>query len=165
MNPKVNYSLLAGKHSFKAGWELQVIAIDIDDFNPKNGTDTYYGRFSQVPGTPTNNEQFVADFLFGARSNYQLNNAAIVTYRQRMNFFYLQDDWKPTRNLTVNAGLRYEYATPQYIDGNKLSNFDPATEPWFRPRAAVSMTASLVKPDRNNFAPRLGSPGRWIRRL
>src|SRR5262249_55671437 len=37
VNPKLNYSLLAGKHSFKAGREMQLLAIEIDDFNPKSG--------------------------------------------------------------------------------------------------------------------------------
>src|SRR5262249_37434408 len=118
----VNHSIILGRHSLKSGWEYQAINTQIDDFNPKSGSDSYSGRFSQVPGTPANNEQFIADFLFGARSNYTLNNAVIVNYRQRMNFFYVQDDWKATQNLTVNAGLRYEYATPQYLDNNKLSN-------------------------------------------
>jgi hypothetical protein len=156
INPKVNYSLLLGKHSLKAGWEYQALKIEIDDFSPKAGGDSYSGRFSQVPGTPTNNEQYVADFLFGARSNYQLNNAAIVNYRQQMNFFYVQDDWKVSRNLTINAGLRYEYATPQYVDNNLLSNFDPATNSLVPAKSGGIYERSLVHPDRNNFAPRLG---------
>ncbi len=155
-NPKVNYSLLLGKHSIKAGWEMQSLAIDIDDFNPKAGGDTYAGRFSQVPGSANNNEQFVADFLFGARSNYQLNNAAIVKYLQRMNFFYVQDDWKVTRNLTINAGLRYEVSTPQYLDDNKLSNFDPVAIALIPAKSGSAEDRGLVNTDRNNFAPRIG---------
>ncbi len=156
INPKVNYSLLAGRHSIKAGYEFQSLSIDIDDFNPKHGTDTYSGRFSQVPGTPTNNEQFVADFLFGARSNYTLNNAAIVTYHQRMNFFYLQDDWKVNNRLTLNLGLRYELSTPMWVDNNVLSNFDPTTNTLVQAKDGSMYDRALVKTDRNNFAPRVG---------
>jgi len=156
INPKLNYTLILGRHSLKAGWEYQVIDTQIDDFNPKSGSDSYSGRFSQAPGTPTNNEQFVADFLFGARSNYQLNNAVIVNYRQRMNFLYLQDDWKASSKLTINAGLRYEYATPQYLDNNKLSNYDPASQTLMQAKGGSIYDRALVHPDRNNFAPRLG---------
>ncbi len=156
INPKVNYSLLFGKHSIKAGWEYQKLKIEIDDFNPKSGGDTYGGRFSQVAGTPTNNEQYVADFLFGARSNYTLNNAAVVKYLQQMNFFYVQDDWKPTRNLTLNIGLRYEYSTPQYLENNLLTNYNPATNSLVQAKSGGIFERSLVHPDRNNFAPRLG---------
>jgi hypothetical protein len=156
VNPKINYSFTAGRHALKAGWELQALKIQIDDFNPKAGGDTYSGRFSQVPGTAANNEQYVADFLFGARSNYQSNNAVIVNYLQRMNFFYLQDDWKVGRNFSVNAGLRYEYSTPQFLDTNKLSNFDPVSKTLGPAGNGSVYERSLVHPDRNNIAPRLG---------
>jgi hypothetical protein len=155
-NPKVNYSLLLGRHSLKAGYEYQLLNIQIDDFNPKQGGDTYSGRFSQVPGTTNNNEQFVADFLFGARSNYQLNTAAIVDYRQRMHFLYLQDDWKVNNKLTLNLGLRYEYSTPMWVEGNKLSNFDPTTNTLIQAKDGGIYDRALVHPDRNNFAPRIG---------
>ena len=39
---------------------------------------------------------------------------------------YVQDDFKFRPNLTINAGLRYELATPQYEANNKLANFNPA---------------------------------------
>ena len=156
INPKLNYSLLLGKHSLKAGYEYQLINTQIDDFNPKYGQDTYSGRFTKVPGSANDNEQFVGDFLFGARNNYTLNNAVIVNYRQRMHCLYVADDWKATRKLTINAGLRYEYATPQYLDDNKLSNFDPISTTLVAAKAGGIADRSLVNPDRNNFAPRLG---------
>ncbi len=156
VNPKVNYSLLMGRHSIKAGYEFQAINTEIDDFNPKYGGDTYAGRFSKAPGTANDNEQFVADFLFGARSNYQLNNAAIVNYRQRMHFLYVADDFKVNRKLTMNIGLRYEYATPQYLDDNKISNYDPIGNTLVAAKAGGIYERSLVHPDKNNFAPRLG---------
>src|SRR6202035_477032 len=68
-----------------------------------------------------------ADFLFGNRSSYSLTNFAVVNLRQRFNFMYVQDDIKVTPNLTINAGLRYELATPQWERDNKLANFDPGT--------------------------------------
>ena len=155
-NPKFNYTKLLGKHSLKAGYEYQRIETDIDDFNPKMGSDSYSGRFSQVAGTPTNDAQFMADFLFGARSQYQLNNAVIMNYRQQMHFFYLQDDWKITRKLTLNLGLRYEFATPQYEAANRISNFIPGSNTLVIAKPGSIYDRSLVRPDKNNFAPRFG---------
>ena len=140
-NPKVNWSKIMGRHSLKTGYEYQAINTQIDDFNPKYGNDTYSGRFSQAPGTATNNLQFLADFMFGARSNYSLNNAVIMDYRQRMHFMYVQDDWKPTTKLTLNLGMRYEYATPQWEAENRLSNFDPVTNTLVQARTGRFMTA------------------------
>jgi len=85
-----------------------------------------------------------------------LNNSVIVNYQQRMNFWYLQDDFKVSRKLTLNLGLRYEYATPQWERDNILSNFDPAGRRLIRAGSGSIYDRSLVNPDRNNFAPRLG---------
>ncbi|MDX2153354.1 MAG: TonB-dependent receptor [Bryobacteraceae bacterium] len=156
VNPKVNYSKIVGKHSVKAGYEYQAINTEIDDFNPKYGSDSYSGRFSQVSGTPNNNDQFLADFFFGARSQYQLNNAVIVDYRQRMHFFYFQDDWKVTPKLTLNLGVRYEFATPQYEAQNRISNFDAVNNRLLQASDGSLYDRALVNPDRNNWAPRVG---------
>ena len=155
-NPKLNYTKLFGKHSLKAGYEFQRIETDIDDFNPKMGSDSYSGRFSQVAGSANNDLQFMADFLFGARSRYQLNNSVIVNLRQQMNFLYVQDDWKISRKLTLNLGLRYELATPQYDSANRISNFNPATNSLLVAKSGSIYDRALVKMDRNNFAPRIG---------
>lgn len=156
VNPRFNYTLLAGRHSIKTGYEYQLINTEIDDFNPKYGQDNYTGQFSRPAGASSNNLYNLADFLFGARSSYTLNNTLIVDYRQRMHFAYIQDDFKVNQKLTLNLGLRYEFATPQYEDQNRLGNFDPATRTLIQARDGSLYDRALVDPDRNNFAPRLG---------
>ena len=127
-NPRVNYTKLVGRHSLKAGYEYQSINTDIEDFNPKYGQDNYGGQFSRpTTVTTANNIYNLADFLFGARSAYSITNLFVPAYRQRMHFGYLQDDFKVSQKLTLNLGVRYEFATPQYEDQNRLSNYDPAT--------------------------------------
>lgn len=155
-NPKLNYSKILGRHSLKMGYEYQAIDTDIDDFNPKYGSDSYSGRFSRAPGTANNNLQFLADFLHGARSRYSLNNAVIMNYRQRMHFLYLQDDWKLSRNLTINLGLRYEFATPQFEAENRISNFDQSNNTLVTASSGSIFSRALIEPDKNNLAPRIG---------
>ncbi len=75
-----------------------------------------------------NNLYNLADFMFGARSTYALSNILVAELQQNMHFIYLQDDWRVNDRLTINAGLRYEYATPWTEANNVLSNFDPATK-------------------------------------
>ncbi|MBC7795346.1 MAG: TonB-dependent receptor, partial [Pyrinomonadaceae bacterium] len=147
INPRFNYSLVLGQHSLKAGYEYQRINTEIEDFHPKYGQDFYSGAFSG------NN---VADFLFGARSEFQLTNSFIANYRQRMHFAYFQDDFRVNQKLTLNLGLRYEFATPQYERDNRLSNFDPATNTIINATDGSLAQRALVNPDKNNFAPRLG---------
>jgi hypothetical protein len=155
-NPRVNYTFLKGKHSFKTGYEYQRISTDIDDFNPKFGQDNYTGQFSRPSGAANNNLYNLADFFFGARSQYDLNNSVIVTLKQRMHFAYLQDDYKVHQRLTLNLGVRYEFATPQWEKENRLANFDPTTATLIQARNGSIYDRALVDPDRNNWAPRVG---------
>ena len=157
INPRVNYTFIAGRHSFKVGYEYQRIYTDISDAHPKYGQDTYAGQFSRPTGVTTNNNlYYVADFLFGARSSYQETDTFVAKYRQRMHFGYVQDDFKVNQNLTFNLGLRYEFATPQFERDNRLSNYDPATNTVMTAKDGSLEDRALVKPDYNNFAPRLG---------
>src|SRR6201999_460082 len=91
-NPKVNYTWIVGRSTYKVGYEYQAIFTTIDDFNPVFGQDTYNGGFS-YNGNPNANPVVaptssnlsssasgtkeavaLADFLFGARDTFQLNN-------------------------------------------------------------------------------------------
>ncbi|MBM3814361.1 MAG: TonB-dependent receptor [Acidimicrobiia bacterium] len=160
-NPKAVYSFIRGRHSLKTGFEYQRIHTEIQDVNPLYGQDIYNGQFSRVPGSPNPNvfEQGtynLADFLFGARSEYRLVNFYIAQYRQVMNFAYFQDDWKVNNKLTLNLGLRYEYATPQWDRDNKLTNFDPISNRLIPATSGSIANRAQVNPDRNNFAPRIG---------
>ena len=155
INPKVNYSRIVGRHSLKAGYEYQAINTDIFDFNPQYGQDNYAGQFSKA-GTASNNLYNLADFLLGARSAYNLNNQIVLNYRQRMHFGYLQDDWKVNSKLTLNLGARYEFATPQWEDKNRLSNYDPVASKLIQAKDGSLYDRTLVNPDRNNWSPRVG---------
>lgn len=157
INPRVNYTFISGKHSFKVGYEYQRVNTDISDSHPKYGQDNYSGSLSRPIGVTTNNNLYnVADFLFGARNSYQLTDTFVAQYRQRMHFAYFQDDYQVNPNLTFNLGIRYEYATPQYEAENRLSNFDPATNSVIVASNGSIADRALVNPDKNNFAPRLG---------
>ncbi len=156
VNPKVNYSKILGKHSLKMGYEYQSINTDIFDFNPQYGSDSYGGQFSRPSTSGASNLYNLADFMFGARSSYSLNNEVVLNYRQRMHFLYLQDDFKVSSKLTLNLGLRYEYATPQWEAQNRIANFNPATNTLIQAKDGSVADRALVNPDRNNFAPRLG---------
>jgi len=162
LNPKVNYTLVHGKHSMKVGYEYQAINTQINDYNPSYGQDNYAGKFSAAPGTPTDafsqlkQAQNLADFMLGNRNSYSLTNFFIASVRQRMNFMYFQDDIKVMPNLTINAGLRYELATPQYEANNKLANFNPATNTLIQAKSGSIYDRALVHMPLTNFGPRLG---------
>ncbi len=52
--------------------------------------------------------------------------------------------------------MRYEYTTPVFDVNNRLANFDTATNSLVFAKPGGIEDRSTVKPDRNNFAPRIG---------
>ena len=157
VNPRINFSRILRSHSLKAGYEFQRIHTEIQDVNPLYGQDTYSGNFSRPTGGPADSATYnVADFLLGLRSSYALTNFFIAQYAQRMNFMYVQDDYKVNSKLTFNIGMRYEYATPQWERDARASNFDPATRTIVLAKKGSLTERALLNPDRNNFGPRFG---------
>lgn len=168
IDPKINYTKILGRNSMKVGYEFQSINTEIDDFNPTYGQDTYGGAFSSglsnasagsyASNSDTAIKQAAAltDFILGARSAYQLNNFVIVNYHQQMHFMYFQDDLKLSRRFTINAGLRYELVTPQYVDGNHLANYDPKTNTLKQASSGSMYNRALVQTPKLDFAPRFG---------
>jgi hypothetical protein len=156
INPKANYSYVHGRHTLKVGYEYQAIDTLIDDFNPAYGQDIYGGQFTNPTPTKSNTLYNISDFLLGARSTYQLTNYTVAHLRQRMHFAYLQDDFKVSPKLTLNLGVRYEFATPQYDRDNHMANFGPATNSLVYASNDSIAKRALVNPDYKNWGPRVG---------
>jgi len=166
-NPKFSYSWMKGKHSLKTGYEFVAIRTEILDINPLYGADTYAGQFSkptcallgQPSGCSIPNDAAsynLADFLFGLPSTIQLGNDLVTNTRQHVHALYLQDDYRVTPKLTLNLGLRWEFATPIYDRDNYWSNFDPATNRLIRASSGGLYNRALVYPDYRDFGPRFG---------
>ena len=162
-NPKINFTQIHGRSTYKVGYEYQSIFTEIDDFNPTYGQDTYNAGFSfggttavTSGDTGTKEAATFADFLFGALDSYQLNNFVIVHLNQRMHYMYFQDDIRVNSRLTVNAGLRYELVTPQWESNNLLSNYSPSTASLIQAKPGSIYNRALVNMPKLDFAPRLG---------
>ena len=69
---------------------------------------------------------------------------------------YAQDSWRVRDNLTVNAGIRYEYFTPLFDEENLLTNIDPATGQIVTASDGGVFDRALIHPNKNDIAPRVG---------
>ncbi|HTV02086.1 MAG TPA: carboxypeptidase regulatory-like domain-containing protein, partial [Luteitalea sp.] len=155
-NPKINYSVVKGRQSFKIGYEFQRINTQVQDVNPLYGTNIFAGQFTRPTGIAANNIYNLSDFMLGYQSQYTLSNILVANIRQNMQFAYIQDDIRVNDKLTLNVGLRYEYATPHWEKDNILSNFDPASLTMVAARDGSLEDRTTIAPDRNNFGPRVG---------
>ena len=155
-NAKLNYTWIRGRHSLKTGYEYQDVRTEVQDVNPLYGRDTYTGNFTRPTGPTANHLYNLADFMLGLRAQYALSSILIANLRQRYHFAYVQDDYRVNDKLTLNLGLRYEYATPQWEKDNILTNYDPAAKKMILAKDGSMYNRALIDPDRNNFGPRLG---------
>lgn len=146
-----------GKHFFRFGGDLRAPMRNIyQDEDYMNGGLAFAGIFSAESATPKNGSAY-ADGLLGLVYEGGLSNVYFVDQRLWMISGFAQDDWKVTPKLTVNLGLRYDFATPPYSAKNQLANFDPAGAGSLLFASAGSLSQrSLVQVNNHDFAPRLG---------
>ncbi|MBV6432225.1 MAG: hypothetical protein IANPNBLG_02361 [Bryobacteraceae bacterium] len=90
-----------GVHTFKAGIDFRRLRMDRAAANVPRGQFTFNG---EITGNP------VADFIIGYAAQSQSPEGILpVQFRQQTYAWYVQDEWKAGRNLTINLGLRYDF--------------------------------------------------------
>jgi hypothetical protein len=164
-----------GKHTWRWGADFRRVQVNTEtDSNPR-GSFVFSGintsqldSGNSVVGTGYD----FADFLLGLPQ--QTSEQFGQNNHFRGNFWdaYAQDEWKMRGNLTLNLGVRYEYVSPLTEINNRIVNLNlspgvlvenPALTAAVTPIQpgqpgpySGPLPASLVRPDRNNFAPRVG---------
>ncbi len=129
-----NVSWSAGAHSMKFGINLR--RRSVDPFQAGYPTVTYNSL-----------ADFAANQIF--QVNAEADGGPALTYGWQYDG-YIQDNWRLTSRVTLNLGLRYEYATEFKEKDNLSQAFDIQTLQLTEPGAQI------YKPDGNDFGPRLG---------
>ncbi len=148
-------SFTHGDHTFKLGGTA--LRRDVALYRPNRGKGYFFlignGDPSQCGGAASAGfEQ--ADLLIGFVCNYQIGPPfGTVGTRNWENGFFGQDDWRVSKRLTLNLGLRYEFFTNPTEMYGRQANFD-----LFSGRLVVAKDGGddLTKNDTNNFGPRIG---------
>ena len=149
-------SLVHGKHTLRWGGDFRRIQLNTQTDSNARGSFTFTG---------VNTGFDFADFLVGLPQQTTLQFGD-NSYHFRGNSWdlFAQDEWRLRGNLTLNLGLRYEYVSPFTEINNLIANLD--ISPTFTAVVPVlpgqvgpysgEFPATLIRPDRNNFAPRVG---------
>ncbi len=151
-----------GSHSFKFGGEGRWLQTNGADFFGTQGNFAFNTLETGLPGSSSTGSAF-ASFLLGAVHQGQFRQLAVVPgNRYRYFAAFAQDDWKVSRKLTLNLGLRYEIYFPRTEAHDALSSFDPTLPnpgAGDRPGAIAflgSGRSSFADTDYKSFGPRLG---------
>jgi len=89
-----------------------------------------------------------------------------ISYKEKDQFYFFQDDWKVSDTLTLNLGIRYEYTGAPINLLNDITverESNSSTALWRQSIPIEARTVPRVPTDKNNWAPRLGFA--WSPRL
>ncbi|MEZ5355978.1 MAG: carboxypeptidase regulatory-like domain-containing protein [Bryobacteraceae bacterium] len=151
-----------GKHNFKTGVDLRWWRLSfINRLNP-SGVYDFSAALTGNPQAPAGTGFGMATYLLGEVSGGSLGVRPFFQFRAQPFAGYFQDDWKVTRTLTLNLGLRYDASFGPTELHNRHTNFDPFVLNPETNMAGVLKYAGTSEPkhfvdlDKNNFGPRVG---------
>lgn len=160
---------ISGSHNIKVGGEAQRVGfrrfLDSD-----NSQFRFQGRFSNrgsgsFPAVP--NAQFAhsfADFMMGRVNDFTANGAVEYSLPTWGFFGFVQDQWRLSRRLTLNLGVRYEVwkgmrevngRASAFVEGHQSDQF-PNAPRHLAFQGDRGIPAGFIPQDRNNVAPRFG---------
>ncbi|HEV2276427.1 MAG TPA: carboxypeptidase regulatory-like domain-containing protein [Acidobacteriaceae bacterium] len=154
-------SMIRGRHTLKFGVSVYLPMRNLFQDEPGTRGDlNFTGVFTcqhSAPGKCVSGTGFsYADGLLGATQYTQLSNVFFVDQRLWMASGFVEDDWKATPKLTLNLGLRYDFATPAMDGRNRMADFNPASGTLIFAKSGSLQDRTIVKPNTKDFGPRLG---------
>ncbi|MBI3683706.1 MAG: TonB-dependent receptor [Acidobacteria bacterium] len=151
------WTWLRGRHTIKYGAQLYQNQFWYIAGNGLSGNYSFNGEITGNGVAGRNNPvNALADLLLGAvkGADYPVVQIPVNRFNYNLGLFF-NDDWKLTRRLTLNLGLRQEFETWQAVKNNVYSRVDLATGSLLLAGRNASRNLSLNN-DYLNFSPRLG---------
>jgi hypothetical protein len=141
--------LVRGKHDIKVGMSIRANQMNVKTEGFQDGYWILTGFWSGEPQ---------ADFLLGLPS-LAIHDQTFkgITTGRRWKIFrpYVQDDWRITKNLTLNLGFAWDLTTPISEVGNRQANFNPITATFAISGQGADKWAG-IQFDKRALEPRIG---------
>jgi hypothetical protein len=146
-----------GRHALSAGAGFRKQQFNVVAQEDARGSFAFTGASTQgaASGSPIQGTGLdFAGFLLGIPDTSSIAFGNADKYlRASLANAYITDDWRINPGLTVNLGIRWEYWSPINERYGRLVNLDGAS--GFTAVTPV-VGDGLLRPDRNNLAPRIG---------
>jgi hypothetical protein len=140
-----SFSHVVGKHTLQAGLSWFHYNKTQALFNSTQGTYSFSGTFTNDP---------IADFMLGLAKTYTQGQQRFTrTYLLNQTEFYLQDDFRASRKLTLNFGARTFVIPPVHEVQNRVDSFLPSA---YNPVQAPTLTSAGVLVPTPNYNPTNG---------
>ena len=144
-----------GAHSFKTGVEIDSLLQHGQASFLTNGSFTFTGA---VTGNA------IADFLVGAPVNYSRDSPGLSDLTSWEYSAFFQDDWRISRRVTLNLGMRYFLELPWVYANNHAATFRLGEQSKVFPSAPTGLVypgdpgvpRGFYPTEKKNFEPRLG---------
>ncbi len=166
-----NLTWIRGRHSMKFGTEIRREQFTIFQPASARGDMSFGSEFTDNPSAQGTGGDAFASFLLGLPDFAEITSLHNVDYHRQIYAVYGMDDIKVTPKLTLNLGLRYELFTTIKEAHDQAGTFDFASKSIIVPKGQNAQltgflqpiipilrngSRGLIKPDLNNFAPRIG---------
>jgi hypothetical protein len=149
-------SWVHGKHLIKAGPQFRFDQFNLLQIGQPRGNLSFSGQFTSDAGsTGDGSGNGLADMLLGLPVSSTISTVTYFGNRQHTYGAFVEDNYKATSKLTLDLGLRYDYATPLYEAHNRESNFD-YTKGVLVTDGTAGYPKHLAATHKDNFAPRVG---------
>jgi hypothetical protein len=125
-----NWTKIVRTHSIKIGADLRYARnLRVPSDTNRTGLLNFSGAPTSDPNLGNAGGNGFADFALGRIASFNRYVSASTNAKefQKRDFFYVQDTWRATPNLTINLGLRYEFYFPESVNGKgngALMNLD-----------------------------------------
>jgi hypothetical protein len=141
-----------GRHAIKMGLDWRWERLNVIQPPSPTGTFAFDAIGSDLPGA-ANTGTPLASFLLGQVQSFSIDlQQQPIQERARVEEYFVQDDWRASNRLTINAGVRYTLNFPSTEINGQTAVFDLQTQQLEYPGA------SPVRPlEKGNFGPRLAA--------
>jgi outer membrane receptor protein involved in Fe transport len=152
-----NWTNLRGNHTIKFGADVRrALNLRIPSDRHRAGELNFNAARTQGP---SGGGSALASFLLGDVSSFERYVSTITDAEERQNrlFLYGQDNWRVTKNLTINGGVRWEIYRPQTVTGAGKGGFVDVNTGEVLIAGSEGVGLDLnVKENWTNIAPRIG---------